>query len=929
MPLPSALPDGLIIEPEGSGISEPLSRQVNLLGAVLGRAIRARYGKEILGLVEQLRHMCKQGLLDEAAAVIEKTETDDLLAVLRAYTTFFHLVNKAEQLEIVRINHERAQAATKERPRGESIADAIHELKMQGKSLDEALALIGQLDIQPTFTAHPTEARRRTILLHQQRIATLLEDWRDRDHTPQETEVLIRGIEHSIQLLLATDEIRPAAVTVEDEVRQGLYFLATSVWKTVPRIHADFRRALRTYYGDDPDDAPGDASMSLGIHFPPFLRYRSWIGGDRDGNPNVTPEITSWALKAHRKDALLLHRRALNELRLVLSVSDRQVEMPAELYASIEADRKVVDLPERRWRQNAHEPIRLKLMLMQAKIDQELADEEPSVYNAAQYREDLALIAQALEFAGLGSMASDGPLADLRVQADAFGFHLAALDIRQHSRVHENAIGDLFRAAGIEDDYRVLDEPARVEILTTQLNTPGTLVSAQADLGKDAQNVLDTLAVVRQAMESEPESIGGYIISMTDAVSDVLEVLFLAKEAGLWRMLPDGSVESLLDVAPLLETIDDLEAAESLLTALFQHPVYAKHLAARGGMQEVMLGYSDSNKDGGYWMANWVLHKGQKVVASVCNRFNVDLRFFHGRGGTVGRGGGRANQAIRAMPVEAQNGRIRFTEQGEVISFRYAHEGIARRHLEQIVHAQLGALAGSENKRAEGEAAHSLMQRLADSSMAAYRQLIEADEFWPWYLAVTPIEHIAGIPMASRPISRKAASEIDFDDLRAIPWVFGWTQTRYTAPGWYGVGSAFEDLGDDVDLLRDLYPDWPFLQAVVGNALREMARARFIISARYAAKAGGAVHERLEAEFRKAAKALLDISGQGSLLEDNPVIQKSIELRNPYTDVLNLAQLELMGRHRRESDAPEVQARIKHALFVSINGVAAAMQSTG
>ncbi len=916
MPLPAALPDGLIIEPEGSGISEPLSRQVNLLGAVLGRAIRARYGKDMLGLVEQLRHLCKEGLLDEAARVIEKTETDDLLAVLRAYTTFFHLVNKAEQLEIVRINRERAQAATKEKPRGESIADAVHELKRRGKSYDEALALIGKLDIQPTFTAHPTEARRRTILLHQQRIATLLEDWRDRDHTPEETEALVRGIEQGIQLLLATDEIRPAAVTVKDEIRQGLYFLATSVWKAVPRIHADFRRAFHAYYEEVPQNLP------------PLLRYRSWIGGDRDGNPNVTPEMTAWTLQEHRKDALLLHRRALDELRLTLSVSDQQVEMPTELYASIEADKESVSLPDRRWRQNAHEPIRLKLLLIQAKIDRALGGEATPHYTASQYKADLKLVADSLEFAGLSSLASEGPLSDLMVQADAFGFHLAAIDIRQHSRVHESAVTELLRIGGIEHDYSSLHEVARIELLTAQLGSEETIAREGAELSDEAQSTLDTLSVVRGAGESEPESIGSYIISMTDAVSDVLEVLFLAKQAGLWWQLSDGSVDSPLDVAPLLETIADLEASEELLRALFQHPIYKAHLTARGGMQEVMLGYSDSNKDGGYWMANHALHQGQQLVARTCNKFGVDLRLFHGRGGTVGRGGGRANQAIRAMPAEVQNGRIRFTEQGEVISFRYAHEDIARRHLEQIVHAQLGAIADSP-RDPEDQKANQLMQRLADSSMAAYRALIDADDFWPWYSAVTPIEYLAGIPMASRPISRKAASGLDFDSLRAIPWVFGWTQTRYTAPGWYGIGSAFEDVGDDMSLLGDMYSEWPFLQAIVGNALREMARARFRIASRYAARGDKSVHDRIEEEFRKAERALLNLSGQGSLLESSPVIQKSIELRNPYTDVLNLSQLELMRRHQREGNEREAQARTKHALFVSINGIAAAMQSTG
>ncbi len=921
MSLPSALPDGLIIEPEGSGISEPLSRQVNLLGAVLGRAIRARYGKEMLGLVEQLRHFCKEGKLDDAARVIESVDTEDLIGVLRAYTTFFHLVNKAEQLEIVRINRERAQAATKEHPRGESIAEAVFDLKRQGKSLDEVLGLIHKLDIQPTFTAHPTEARRRTVLLHQQRIAERLQDWRDRDHTPEETEALVRDIEQSIQLLLATDEIRPTAVTVKDEIRQGLYFLATSVWRAVPRIHADFRRALRTYYGEEMDE----------VHprLPPFLQYRSWIGGDRDGNPNVTPEMTAWALKTHRTDALLLHRRALDDLRLTLSVSDQQVATPPALYESIEADRKLVDLPKRRWRQNEHEPIRLKLMLIQAKIDRELEGKQASVYHAEQYREDLALIARALEFGGLSSIATSGPLVDLIVQADSFGFHLAAIDIRQHSRVHENAVADLFRSRGIEEDYVSLHETARIDLLTRQLQSaeqPGPIAD---DLGEDARNVLDTLAVVRDAIETEPQSIGAYIISMTDAVSDVLEVLMLAKQVGLWRMLPDGDVESPLDVVPLLETVADLEAADPLLTALFKNPVYEKHLKHRDQMQEIMLGYSDSNKDGGYWMANWALHSGQKLVARVCNRFDVQLRFFHGRGGTVGRGGGRANQAIRAMPTEAQNGRIRFTEQGEVISFRYAHEDIARRHLEQIVHAQLGSLASTETGRIESDVTGRLMQRLADSSMAAYRELIDAEDFWPWYISVTPIAYLAGIPMASRPISRKAASDLDFSGLRAIPWVFGWTQTRYTVPGWYGIGSALESRDEDIDTLRDLYPRWPFLQAVTGNALREMARARLVIASRYAAQSNSPFHDSLATEFEKAERALLRISGQTSLLENSTVIRRSIELRNPYTDVLNLAQLELIHRYRVETDNPEALERIKHALFVSINGIAAAMQSTG
>ncbi|MEP0548005.1 MAG: phosphoenolpyruvate carboxylase [Rhodothermales bacterium] len=939
MSIPTALPGGLDVEAEGSGISAPLSRHVNLLGALLGRAVRERYGDATFDLIERLRALCRDAdagpqQLDEAARLVAEQPLERLSALLRAFTTFFHLVNKAEQLEILRINRERARSADAEHPRGESVAEVVHRLRAEGRSLDDVLALVGRLDIQPTLTAHPTEARRRSILYHQQRIAELLEGLRAADTTPAEEDALVREIENAIRLLLATDEIRPAAVTVEDEVRNGLYFVATSIWQTIPRIHADLRRSLRAEFGDEAE----------GADIPPFLRYRSWIGGDRDGNPRVTADVTAWTLRAHREDALRLHRRALDDLRLVLSVSDRQASGFDALRASIDADRALVDLDERRWRQNAHEPVRLKISLMEAKLDRLLAESqapaaEPLAYSAADFRADLGLLAGALRAAGLDALADDGPLADLIVQAETFGFHLAALDLRQHSRVHEAAVADLLRLAGVEDDYAALGEDARLEVLAQELRNPRPLLPSGADLGKETRDVLDVLAVARRALDREPESIGSYIISMTDAVSDVLEVLLLLQEAGLWRMQRDGAVTCPVDVVPLLETIADLEHGEALLAKLFSHPIYVRQLVARGRMQEVMLGYSDSNKDGGYWQANWALHKAQGAISRVCHRFGLDLRLFHGRGGTVGRGGGRANQAIRAMPPESQSGRIRFTEQGEVISFRYALPGIARRHLEQIVHAQLGALADAPPADSPvfagptNDDRRAFMHTSARASMRAYRDLIDAPEFWPWYLAATPIEHIAGLPMASRPISRKAASEVDFDGLRAIPWVFAWTQPRYGVPGWYGVGTAFEEAlgaGDvDVDRLRAIHAEWPFFQAVVANALREMARARLVIAARYAALADEPVHKRINAEFERTERALLAVAGQDDLLSHSPVIEKSIRLRNPYTDVLNLVQLELMQRWRGGGATGDDAEALREALFVSVNGIAAAMQSTG
>ncbi len=940
MPIPTSLPGGLDIEAEGSGISAPLSRHVNLLGSLLGRAVRERYGDDTFHLVERLRKLCGDGDRDAAARLIAEQPLDRLQALLRAFTTFFHLVNKSEQLEILRINRERARAADADHPREESVADSVHRLHAEGRSLEEVLTLIGNLDIQPTLTAHPTEARRRTILFHQKHIAELLGDLGRAGTTPAEDDALVREIENSIRLLVTTDEVRSGEVTVQDEVRHGLYFVATSIWDTVPRIHADLRRALRTYYGD---------ALDGGVPaLPPFLRYRSWIGGDRDGNPRVTADVTAWTLRTHREDALRLFRRALDDLRLVLSVSDRQVQTTPHafdaLHASIERDREIVDLDERRWRQHAHEPARLKLLLMRARLDRLIAGDPGSSsgqafdYGTEDFRADLALVADGLRAAGLGSLADEGPLADLRVRAEAFGFNLAALDLRQHSRVHEAAVADLLRIAGVADDYASLGEDERLEVLAAELKNPRPLLPPGAELGDDARDVLDVLDVARRALEREPESIGSYIISMTDAVSDMLEVMLLLKEAGLWRRQRDGSVECPLDVVPLLETIADLQRAEALLDKLFSHPIYVRQLVARGRMQEVMLGYSDSNKDGGYWMANWALHKAQGAIARVCHRYGLTLRFFHGRGGTVGRGGGRAGQAILAMPPEAQSGRIRFTEQGEVISFRYALPGIARRHLEQVVHAQLTALAhapGADDPVFRGptrDDARALMQHVAEASMEAYRALIDDPKFWPWYLDATPIEHIAGLPMASRPISRKAASEVDFEGLRAIPWGFAWTQPRYTVPGWYGIGTALAAAvrdGEHAERLRTMYAEWPFFQAVVGNALREMARARLVISARYAALAEGRQHERIAAEFERSERALLAVTGQDALLAHSPVIARSIELRNPYTDVLNLVQLDLMQRWRGGGDEGDEAEALREVLFVSINGVAAAMQSTG
>jgi phosphoenolpyruvate carboxylase len=915
---------------------------VNLLGAMLGEAIRARYGDAMLDLVEELRLLCKEAEQQgdperrkRAAACVGELELDDLVALLRAFTSFFHLINQAEKQEIIAVNRSRAREGGQESARPESIGSVIREFAEAGVPLGDVERLLGSLDIQPTLTAHPSEARRRTVLEKQARLAARLTDLRRAGVTPEEEQTLLDEIYEDILILLATDEVRSERPEVRDEVLQALHFLSGVIWDTVPRIHADVRRALRRHYDADPP-------------VPTFLRYRSWVGSDRDGNPNVTAEVTRWTFAVQRRAALRRHIEEMEALRDELSLSERQVTVPDELNASLARDADECPLPAHEARAFRLEPYRRKAAHIRARLRGLLdtGDDETAVphatadYTAGRFVDDLELIQRSLIATGFEDVARHGRVARALDLARTFGFHLAALDVRQHSAVHQRAVADLLTMAGVHVDYAGLDEQARQSLLESELMNPRPLLPPSVRLGDETAEVLEALRVVRDAASHEPGAVGSWIVSMTHSVSDLLEPMLLAKEVGLWSF-KDGTVHSPLDFVPLFETVEDLEGAADRMAALFDSELYRRHLAARDGLQEVMLGYSDSNKDGGYWMANRALHHAQQSLGRMSREHGVELRLFHGRGGTVGRGGGRANRAVLATPPSVHNGRIRFTEQGEVISFRYGLPDIARRHLEQIVSAVMRTISpsgagvrGAEAPAAPSRRAAALLDDLAARSMAAYRGLIDDADFWDWYTRVTPIEQISRLPIASRPVARSASAKVAFEDLRAIPWVFAWTQVRYIVPGWYGTGEGLGSLLDHdaaaASELARLYSEWPFFRAVVDNAQLEMGRARLAIAAMYDREVGAStdIHARIAEDHRRACEAILRITGQRNLLDDDPVIQRSIELRNPYTDVLNLVQIELLRRFRATADEQGREA-LRQALFLSINGIAAAMQSTG
>ncbi|MCC5915193.1 MAG: phosphoenolpyruvate carboxylase [Balneolaceae bacterium] len=919
---------------KSSDISKPLSKKLvaltSLLEDHLDRNGKLNLQKLSAELPERSEKAFREGG-DEANRElrdrISSMSLEEIRGLLRLTTIFFHLVNSLEQHEIIRINRDRSKSIDTENPRPESIADALRFFKKKGMSYDEALELFQKLDIQPTITAHPTEARRRSVLYKQEEITSKIDSINDENLTPNEREANLRHILNEIALLIATDEVRTERLTVEDEVENGLYFFSNSIWNTVPRLYDDIRSAFSQQYGQVPD-------------LPILLRYRSWIGSDRDGNPNVTRDVTWNTLIEQRKNVIRLYLTELRMIRRYLSVSNNFVPVSDELQKSLKKDEKEVPLSPIYKRHYKNEPYRRKITHIMRRLERmhdSLREPEQEVIASARYRagdfeKDLDLIADSLKQSGLTDVARFGEFNDLRIRVHTFGFHMAALDIRQHSGRHESAVTELLQAANVHDDYSSLSEKEKTALLIEELRNPRPLAPVNARLSKPTEEIIEVFRLIGTIRELDERAFGSYIISMTHGVSDMLEVVLLAKETGLWK-LRNGSVESDLDVVPLFETIEDLDQSAGQMEEMIKNPLYKKQIAARGNFQEIMLGYSDSNKDGGYWMANWALQKAQLELGRVMRESDVDFRLFHGRGGSVGRGGGRSNRAILGLPSISNNGRIRFTEQGEIISFRYSLPEITRRHLEQIVNAVARVTAGEGQKPiGDGVQTEEIMDRIAGDSMKAYRNLIDDEEFWPWFKKITPVEHIGNLPIASRPVSRGGDKGLLFENLRAIPWVFGWTQVRYNVPGWFGLGTALTPMvKEDPEILNTLkqwYNEWSFFGTVMDNAQREMARTHRLTSEMYNTRGDDRLHNMIMDDFEKSRELILKITEQNEILDSRKVIQNSILFRNLFTYPLNLIQVDLLNRWDNSSDEEE-KKELRHAMFLSINGVAAAMQSTG
>ncbi len=911
---------------------DALGEQIHLLGDLLGETIIEQEGAAVFELIETIRGLAKASRGGDAAAggrllaLADELPISQARAVVKAFAAYFQLVNLAEEEERVRVLRERGrQAHARGEPMDETIAAAIRRLRDEGLSAGDVQELLDNLFIMPVFTAHPTEAKRRTILKKLNRILDALHELDFHTPTPAEAAAVRVLLREEIVSLWQTDDTRSRQPAVLDEVRNGLYYFDTPLFDLAPRLYAELAAALAAFFPGEP------------FRIPIFLRFGSWIGGDRDGNPFVTPAVTEETLREQKAQALRLYQRTIDRMHGHLSTSSR-LGISAELAASIESDARL--FPEDAQRLAARypmQPYRHKLDFIYRKLGATLAANDrpwradhlprPNTYERVEeFIADLRLIQDSLRQHRGGRLA-DGRLAGLVCQAEVFGFHLATLDIRQHAERHTAALAEVFACYGLAEDYAALPEAQKVALLTAELLSPRPLAPARLDFSEATNETLELFRLIRRGHERVgPAAIESYIISMTTRPSDILGALLMAKDAG---------VADALDVVPLFETISDLHAAPGIMDQLFTNPAYAAHLAHRGRDQQIMIGYSDSNKDGGYLTANWELHQAQRALPAVCERHGVRLTLFHGRGGTIGRGGGPTNRAILAQPSESVRGRIRITEQGESITNRYGVAELAHRHLEQVIHAVL-LTSGKRpaHPEAQGGAWEAALGALSGEAEGAYRAFVHGSTtLLSYFQAATPINDIGRLNIGSRPARRRATESIN--DLRAIPWVFAWTQSRTELPGWYGLGAACTAWARADEerwaLLATMYREWPFFRTMIDNAQVSMGKADMCIAGVYAGLADcdtcAAVFPGIEAEFVRTEAAILRLTGQRALLDQAPWLQRAIRLRNPYIDPMNYIQVALLRRLRAAS-GNEAEA-LHLVMLLSVNGIAGGLRSTG
>ncbi|WP_370290139.1 phosphoenolpyruvate carboxylase [Nocardioides sp.] len=885
---------------------QALHHDVGRVTALLGETLRRHHGDELLELVEEVRTRAK------GEALPQETDLETTTRLARAFAMYFHLANTTEQVHRGRLLEERGGP-------GEGwLARALERLAAAGVTGEALAAAVADLAVQPVFTAHPTEVARRSTIEKLGRLASLLEepDGPRREHR----------IAQVVELLWATDELRVEPPTPADEARNGVYYLQSLAAEALPAVLDELREGLAA------------AGVELPASSAP-LSFGTWIGGDRDGNPNVTPAVTRDVLRLQAAHALQGLGDLVDAMRRELSVSERLSGVSPALRERLEVYLAELDVEPRYRRLNAEEPYRLFLTCVRQRLrlTAERIRRDAQHRPGRDYRDDAELLADLVlvhdsvrEHQG-ALIAAGIPARAVGIVA-ATGFTLARLDLREHAERHRAAVGELIDAVGeLDVPFAELDADERREVLGRELAGRRPLARDRAGLSEASARTAEVFATARWALRRlGARSIGTYIVSMTQGADDVLAAVVLAREAGLVDAVA-GTSE--LDFAPLLETVEELERAAEILEHLLADPAYRRLLRSRGDVQEVMLGYSDSNKSGGITTSQWLIQRAQRAARDVAARHGVRLRFFHGRGGSVGRGGGPTYDAVMSLPYGTLTGEVKITEQGEVVSDKYALPVLARQNLELLLAASLeAATLHRADRRPQGTAQRwdEVMDTVSQAALASYRGLVDDERLPAYFLASTPVELLGSLHIGSRP-ARRPDSSSGIEGLRAIPWVFGWTQSRQILPGWFGVGTglaAAVDAGHGEDLRR-MYGSWPFFRTYLDNVAMTLAKTDLDIAALYVEEL---VDDDLRpllgvvrAEQERTLDGVLAVTGEAALLEGNPILRRTLAVRDRYLEPLHHLQVQLLARRRRGEDDPALE----RALLLTVNGIAAGMRNTG
>lgn len=930
-----------------------LRTRVKLLGTLLGNILREQEGDDVLSAVETLRKgyinlrkndtPAKRRRLNQ---FIESLSSEKLVHIVRAFSTYFSLINLAEESYQ---HHQRRKQLRQMNSDNTlwtgSFDSTLRELRDQGINPEQLQTLLDQLAYIPVITAHPTEAKRRTIMDAQRRIFETNEELSDTRHTKTEKAELIDKLESQIQILWKTDEVRSIRPRVKDEIKYGLAYFNECLFDAVPNTYRNFENAAIRVCGKTPE---GNAKITV----PSFLRFGSWIGGDRDGNPNVKPETTAMAVRLQSQTVLLEYLNRIPDLIELLTHSDKLCTPTAAMQESLQHDEQYAehafaDKPEK----FTHEPYRRKLCIMRYRLERNLValknkllerTDRDDTHTSERYQSEAEFISElktiydSLISHGDKRIA-DGKLKDLIRLTETFGFYCLRLDVRQESTRHSEAVAELFKQINI--NYLSLDEDARLAALEKIIKDPSGIDSQATGISELTRETLDVFNVmVEMRNEVSKKAFGSYVISMTHEASHVMEVLFMARLAGL-ADYKNGEARCNIRIAPLFETIEDLAHIEPVMSKLLDNPTYAAMLKDVGNLQEIMLGYSDSCKDGGILASVWNLYEAQQRVTQLTNAHGVRCRLFHGRGGTVGRGGGPTHDAILSQPEGTVHGQIKFTEQGEVLSFKYSNQETAVYELTMGLTGLIKASANLvQDTPPERKDYLATMDALAKTGEASYRQLTDHTEgFLDYFYEGTPVGEIGLMNIGSRPSHRKKGDRAK-TSVRAIAWVFGWAQSRHTLPAWFGIGTALEQWrqNDPTRLaqLQKMYQQWPFFRALLSNTQMALFKAEPNIAKEYAElcvekETGDRIYKMFREEYTRTVTQVLNITDSQQLLEENPVLEVSLTRRNPYLDPLNHIQLTLLKRYRNENLSDEERDNWLNPLLRSINAIAAGMRNTG